>query len=129
MFVTASAALRAQVAAAFRRLQAAVLPPAEAAVAAAAAAVEYHTFSCIPDEAFPLFLSNQQYLRMLDGTVQQPFFRNRDPETGAVLDWGGERERDFLEGGLMDLADLNAAAGAGGGDGQQVGASEITLLH
>jgi hypothetical protein len=118
VFVTASPALRAQVAAAFQRLQSAVLSPAEAAVAAAAAAVDYHTFACIPDEAFPLFLSNKQYLRLLDGTVGQPFFKQRDPETGAVLEGGGEGERDFLEGGLVDLTDLSTAAA--GGEGQQL---------
>eukprot|EP00878_Enallax_costatus_P024526 GHUV01026178.1.p1 GENE.GHUV01026178.1~~GHUV01026178.1.p1 ORF type:complete len:603 (+),score=181.38 GHUV01026178.1:514-2322(+) len=86
LFVTASPTLKDQVAKQFRKLQAAVLSPEEMARVAAATAREYHSLSCIPDEAFPLFLSNHQYLRMLDATVRQPFFRNRDPLTCAILD-------------------------------------------
>jgi hypothetical protein len=56
-------------------LQMAVLRPEEASAVLAATAAPYPSLSCIPDEAFPLFLSNRQFLAMLDATLQQPFFK------------------------------------------------------
>jgi hypothetical protein len=53
----------------------AVLRPEEASAVLAATSAPYAALSCIPDEAFPLFLSNTQFLAMLDATLQQPFFK------------------------------------------------------
>lgn len=83
IFVTASATLKEQVRKAFRRMQAAAMPPAEYRDAEAAGRATYHSMSDVPREAFPLFLSARQYLHMLDATLPQPFFRRRP--NGAIL--------------------------------------------
>lgn len=86
VFVTASATLREQVARAFRRLQSAVLPAEEWEAVSAAAAAQYHTMRDVPDAAFPLFLSSRNFLRMLDGCLQSPFFPRA--ANGAIIQVG-----------------------------------------
>lgn len=53
----------------------AVLSPSEQAQVIAARSRQYHSFSGVPDEAFPLFLSSKQWLAMLDATVPNPFLK------------------------------------------------------
>jgi hypothetical protein len=55
-----------QVARSFGKLRAAAVPEAAEAIAEAAAR-KLHTLKAVPAEAFPLFLSSRQFLRMLDG--------------------------------------------------------------
>ena len=55
-----------QVARSFGKLRAAIVPEM-ADVFAEAAAKELHSLKAVPDEAFPLFLSSRQFLRLLDG--------------------------------------------------------------
>lgn len=58
-----------QVAKSFAKLRNAVVPAELAAACAEAGAREYPTLlpGAVPPEAFPLFLSSRQFLRMLDG--------------------------------------------------------------
>jgi hypothetical protein len=58
--------LLVQVRKAFRRMQAAAMPPDEFRLAEAAGRATYHSLAAVPPEAFPLFLSSRQYLHMLE---------------------------------------------------------------
>ena len=53
---------------------------------------EYPILRGIPTDVFPLFLTTRQYLRMLDGTLSEPFFPRR--ENGAVA-FEDEDEQDL----------------------------------
>lgn len=75
VFLTASATLREQVAASFRKLQTAAIGAVEARrLAEVAASTELHTLLDVPPECFPLFLSTRLWLHLLDGTLLDPFF-------------------------------------------------------
>ncbi|GLI67623.1 hypothetical protein VaNZ11_011870, partial [Volvox africanus] len=119
VFVTASATLCERVALAFRRLQSAVLPPADFARVMAMASATYHTFRDVPSEAFPLFLSSRAYLRMLDGTTDRPFFP-RQPN-GAILQLPDDGEELDPDGAALvvaldeDVSDDEEEADATGG--------------
>jgi len=107
IFVTANTVLRDQVRKSFRGmkegfmgadaghvLQEACYPP---------------TFARVPSSMFPLFLTQNEFLRMLDGTLEEPFFpRNPDgsmkyradglrEEEGALESLPGEGDEWFLE--------------------------------
>lgn len=53
---------------------------------------EYPILRDIQEDAFPLFLTTRQYLRMLDGTLSEPFFPRRENGNLALED---EFERDY----------------------------------
>ncbi|PSC76135.1 TPR and ankyrin repeat-containing 1-like isoform A [Micractinium conductrix] len=106
VFVTASATLQEQVARSFAKLRAAVVAPEAAAAYAEATAAEPATLRDVPPEAFPLFLSSRAFLRMLDGTIEQPFFPRR--ADGTIL-WD-RSEVDFDPDGTTLRVELEVAA-------------------
>ncbi|MEW5318036.1 MAG: hypothetical protein WDW38_009289 [Sanguina aurantia] len=124
LFVTASATLRLEVAKAFRRLQAAVVPPEQLSRILSAAEATYHNFKDIPAEAFPLFLPAKTYLRMMDGTIDTPFFPRRP--NGAIIQLPDDTE-DQDPDGMALTVDLDYMAAGddddddGGGDAGQGG--------
>jgi hypothetical protein len=63
---TLSILVSVQVRKAFRRMQAAAMPPDEFRLAQAAGRATYHSLAAVPPEAFPLFLSSKKYLHMLE---------------------------------------------------------------
>lgn len=63
--------------------QAAVVPADELVQILSAAEATYHNFNNIPPEAFPLFLPAKTYLRMMDGTIETPYFPRR--LNGAIM--------------------------------------------
>ena len=68
--------------------QMAVMGAAEYSRMVEVAAWPLHTLHEVPDEAFPLFVTSKQWLRLLDGTVARPFFP-RAP-SGAVIQVGAQ---------------------------------------
>jgi hypothetical protein len=111
-----------QVSRTFRKLQAAAVASADdAAAIAAAAAVERTSLRDVPPAAFPLFVTSQQWLRMLDASCDERFFggggeggEDADPDgIGLHVDlrgWDSEEDEE---------AEAEAAAGAeerGGGE-------------
>eukprot|EP00798_Chlamydomonas_sp_ICE-L_P021903 gene21903-28945_t len=133
VFVTASATLKAQVAKAFRRLQAPVMapdkyeevlqapvmPPDKYEEVLLAGNMTYHTLRDVPPEAFPLFLSSRQWLHMLDGTLQQPFFPRG--ANGAILKGDGVDALD-LDGMTVNVDLDYQVRGSLGGRGGAWGA-------
>jgi hypothetical protein len=111
LFVTASATLRQQVAASFRRLRAATDDDAEAAAAAAEGAeAPLSSLLAVPQHRFPLFLTSAEYLRLLDATLPNPFLTSRDAPGGIG---GDDDELDELD---LDGADVEIDLGGGGDD-------------
>ncbi|EFJ46513.1 hypothetical protein VOLCADRAFT_118102 [Volvox carteri f. nagariensis] len=132
VFVTASATLRERVALAFRRLQSAVMAPAEFARVVAVANATYHTFHDVPSDAFPLFLSSRAFLRILDGSTGRPFFPRQPngailqlPDDGEELDPDGAALVVALDEDVSDDEDEveteTAAGNQGAGDGGAAG--------
>ncbi|KAJ9510267.1 hypothetical protein QJQ45_015579, partial [Haematococcus lacustris] len=111
VFVTASGTLKEQVRRAFRRMQMAAMPPEEYQAAEAAGQKTYHSMADVPFEAFPLFLSSRQYLHMLDGSLEAPFFRRR--RDGSIVQ---EAEADEVD---QDSADVVVDLDFGQGDDEE----------
>ncbi|GMH41232.1 hypothetical protein BSKO_09142 [Bryopsis sp. KO-2023] len=102
VFLTASATLKEQVEKTFRKLQAAVLSKDQLqhVIDLGKNAYPFRPFRDIPSAAFPLFLTTHQFLRMLDGTLQEPFFPRK--EDGTLMHNGGDEILDDLDGmGLL----------------------------
>ncbi|KAI3424745.1 hypothetical protein D9Q98_008134 [Chlorella vulgaris] len=97
-----------QVARSFSKLRVAAVPEL-ADVFAEAAAKELHSLhaEAVPAEAFPLFLSSRQFLRLLDGTIEQPFFPRR---ADVSIMWGQAEGEDFDPDGMNLRVELDAAA-------------------
>ncbi len=68
----------------------AALTDADAALVREACSRDYPSLRAVPTHAFPLFVTTQQYLRMLDATCDEPFFQQlpagavEDDEAGAI---------------------------------------------
>eukprot|EP00741_Cyanophora_paradoxa_P017152 tig00020960_g16564.t1 len=101
------------------KLQRAVLETGDGAAAAAAAAAEGEqgrlgreddelpdTLSRVQDDCFPLCVTSKKWLRLLDGTLDKPFFP-RDAEGNVLL---SRRSAGGQRGALLD--DLNGTIGA-----------------
>ncbi|GMH41224.1 hypothetical protein BSKO_09134 [Bryopsis sp. KO-2023] len=102
VFLTASATLKEQVEKTFRKLQAAVLSKDQLqhVIDLGKNVYPFRPFRDIPSEAFPLFLTTRQFLRMLDGTLQEPFFPRK--EDGTLLHEDRDEILDDLDGmGLL----------------------------
>ena len=78
LFVTASAVLRDQVRRSFAALRDSAFPPAagcgQAEGSAGVGRGRYHTMGDVEEGSWPLFLTRAEWLRMLDGSLDQPFF-------------------------------------------------------
>ena len=85
IFITASGTLRREVARSFAKMRRAVVPPevADELDALSEQSWAVLTLKDIPSEAFPLFLSQKNYLEALDGSLSEPFFPRR--EDGTIL--------------------------------------------
>jgi len=63
-----------------------------------------HTFHDVPDEMFPLFLTQDEFLLMLDGTLQNPFWqRNAD---GSLAEKAASHQLHEEVGMLDDIPDF-----------------------
>ena len=106
VFITASATLRSQVAASFRRLRAATFSVADAAAVAEAEAVPLTHLLAVPDWRWPLFLTSAEYLKLVDASLPAPFLAAPsaadagEEDDGLDLDLDGAAvEIDLLSGG------------------------------
>lgn len=66
-----------------------------------------HTFHAVPDDMFPLFLTQVEFLLMLDGTLQNPFWQRNDDGTLAEKVELHE-EKNMLD-DIPDFCDLLAS--------------------
>ena len=123
VFITASATLRTQVAASFRRLRAATFSVADAAAVAEAEAVPLTHLLAVPDWRWPLFLTSAEYLKLVDASLPAPFLAAPssadagEEDDGLDLDLDGAAlEIDLLSGGGAesdsDDDNLDASASA-----------------
>jgi hypothetical protein len=131
LFVTASATLRQQVAAAFRRLRAATFSDGAGADAPGAAAdaeaaeAPLTSLLAVPEHRFPLFLTSQEYLRLLDASLPDQFFTAR---AGDGQDDDGLDELD-LDGADVEI-DLDLRGGADdGSDSEDDGEGDAALAR
>lgn len=63
-----------------------------------------HTFHDVPDEIFPLFLTQDEFLLMLDGTLQNPFWQRNDD--GSLVEEAAFHELREEMGMLDDIPDF-----------------------
>ena len=111
IFITASATLRTQVAASFRRLRAATFSDSDANAVAEAEAVPLAHLLAVPDWRWPLFLTATEYLKLLDASLPGPFLAASsdaagDDDDGLDLDLDGAAvEIDLFTGGIDSGSD------------------------
>lgn len=63
-----------------------------------------HTFHDVPDEMFPLFLTQDEFLRMLDGSTKHPFWKRNDD--GSLAEEAGFDQLHEEMGMLDDIPDF-----------------------
>lgn len=99
LFVTANPILRNSVAKSFRALQSGYVGSSKAICAAAEPLEEdaLHSLHAIADECWPLFLRAHNWLRLLDATLEKPYFTAAERSFAASKTAGWHSEAGVLD--------------------------------